>query len=163
MDRSMRHCHLLHSLLVTVLVAIVTGCGGGGGNNQSIDDISRNRLVWKSRAVSDYSFTFSKNAFVPPSDRGPVRITVRGGAVASIAPVETGQTINPEAFAAYNTIDKLFDTLETARDRKPALQQQKFNATFGYPESAYIDYSTQIADEEFGFEVTNFIPTAAIE
>lgn len=159
----MTHCHIARPLIAMVMVATVAGCGGGGSSKQSIDGITRNRLLWKSRAISDYSFTFSKNAFVPPSDRGPVRITVRNGAMASIDPVEAGQTINPESFASYNTIDKLFDTLETARDRKPALQQQTFNATFGYPESAYIDYSTQIADEEFGFAVTDFTPAATVE
>jgi hypothetical protein len=41
-------------------------------------------------------------------------------------------------------------------DRKPVKQTLNFNPTYGYPTSVFFDFSEMIADEEIGYEITNF-------
>jgi hypothetical protein len=139
------------------------GCGGGGDDapeSATRAAIRRNRQTWQSRNISSYRYTLRVNAFVPAEARGPVRIEVRDGVPVSARYLSDGEVARPELFASSNTINKLFDRLESAAEANVVRQDQTFDPANGYPISAYIDYDLRLADDEYGFDVTDFAPIA---
>lgn len=62
--------------------------------------------------------------------RGPVRIVVRDGAIASVVMVETGATVDP---TIWFTIDGLFDLIREQGETLPTRLEVEYDATFGYP------------------------------
>ena len=58
--------------------------------------------------------------------------------------------------ATFPTFDDLFDELAAAEASDPARFDVVFDPLKGYPVSASVDISFQIADEEFSFGITNF-------
>lgn len=157
----MRALKSIGSVSSLVSCLFVVGCGGGGDDapeSATRAAIRRNRQTWQSRNLSSYQYTLRVNAFVPAEARGPVRIEVRDGVPVSARYLSTGETTNPEIFASSNTINKLFDRLESAAERNAVRQEQTFDPADGYPVTAYIDYDIRLADEEYGFDVTDFAP-----
>lgn len=151
------HCFPLVMFLGGLIAA---GCGGGGHEpeNATRAAIRQNRQMWQSRNVSSYRYTLRVSAFIPSEARGPVRIEVRDGVPVSIQDLSGAAIANPELFASCNTINKLFNRLEVAADEKAARQEQTFDSANGYPVSVYIDYDLRLADEEYGFSVSDFVP-----
>lgn len=156
-------------ILLNFLVALAAACSfclfaagcGSGDNQEESENITRatirsNRELWRSRNLSTYRYTLRINAFLPPDARGPVVINVRDGVAVSVRPASSDTPFDPASFESVNTIDKLFDRLESAADRNAAQQNHVFDPENGHPSSAYIDYDFGLADEEFGFTVTDF-------
>ena len=50
-------------------------------------------------------------------------------------------------------MDELFDLLSDAITRRAVQIDVKYHPQLGYPTEFYIDYSTNISDEEFGYHV----------
>lgn len=148
----------LAALLLGVFVA---GCGGGSYSppgSGTRGEVRRNRQLWQSRNTGSYRYTLQVNAFLPVEARGPVSIEVRDGVPVSVRSLSDDVIILPEQFANSNTIDKLFDRLESAADSGADTQDYRFDSAGGYPVSAYIDYDLRLADEEYGFTVTDYSP-----
>jgi hypothetical protein len=106
---------------------------------------------WSSLGLSDYDYVFSRSCFCAPDFREPVRITVRGGQVAAVTSVATGQ---PRPTEGYPTVDDLFATLQEALDGDAALVRVTYDPALAYPTSFYIDRDFHIADEEYAVEAT---------
>lgn len=146
-------------IMVCLSCLFMMGCGGGNEpENKTRATIRQNRQLWQSRNLSSYRYTLRINAFVPSSARGPVRIEVRNGVPVSVESIPGEEPMTPELFESCNTIGKLFDKLEQASGEGAVRLDQAFESTNGYPISAYIDYDYAIADEEYGFIVTDFAP-----
>ncbi|MBC7808373.1 MAG: hypothetical protein H7145_19745 [Akkermansiaceae bacterium] len=147
-------------LAVISLGLFVAGCGGGDDSSDSGTRgvVSRNRELWESRNTGSYRYTLLVNAFLPTEARGPVSIEVRDGVTVAVRPLSDDVPISPEQFANSNTIDKLFDRLESAADSGADRQDHQFDPVGGYPVSAFIDYDVRLADEEYGFTVTDYEP-----
>jgi len=46
--------------------------------------------------------------------------------------------------------------IKTNVDKNPYQKTLNFNSTYGYPTNVFFDFSQQMADDEIGYEVTNF-------
>jgi hypothetical protein len=67
-----------------------------------------------------------------------------------------GPSTVPE-LQALPTIEDLFLWLEAAVNSDPEVYEVEFDPSRGFPTSANVDISLQIADEEFFFEVENVV------
>ena len=81
-------------------------------------------------------------------------VTVENNQVVSAVPIDTNFFEPPQA----RTIDDWFARLKQLIDQKPKLIEVTYNAVYGYTESAYIDLSFMIADEEEGWSILDFQP-----
>ncbi|MBD2205832.1 hypothetical protein H6G33_27020 [Calothrix sp. FACHB-1219] len=116
-----------------------------------------NRRLWEKQNILNYRYTFSNGCFCIPDARGPVVIEVRNGKTRSITSVETGLPVtNPEFFANYNTIPKLFNVIQDAIARQAFNLDVNYSARYGHPTQINIDYNAQIADEELYLTIDNF-------
>lgn len=108
---------------------------------------------WADAGPDAYRMTLQRSCFCPPDWRGPFRVTVRDGAVVEATyegePIDVERVITAEAL-----ISLLRDAYTEGAERVDAA----YDPEFGYPTQLYIDYSAQIADEEVGYEVSQFEP-----
>jgi hypothetical protein len=77
----------------------------------------------------------------------PVTIMVQNGVA----------TDAPEYLKAYDTVEKLLDTLETALESKAEQVDMDLTGD-GWPSSFYIDSSKILADDEYSVMVTDLTP-----
>ena len=84
---------------------------------------------------------------------GPNQIVVKNGKIFTV----NGAPYNKEErYGVMYTIPELLQVIKANIDRKPVKQTLNFNPTYGYPTSVFFDFSEMIADEEIGYEITNF-------
>ena len=84
---------------------------------------------------------------------GPHKFVVKNGKITTV----NGAPYNAaERYGVMYTIPELLQVIKANVDKNPAKKVLNFNATYGYPTSVFFDFSEMIADEEIGYEVTNF-------
>ena len=115
-------------------------------------DLLRHQGRWERRRVANYVYTGAWNCFCPTDYIADAAVTVRGGAVVSVASADPAvpNIPDPERFVP---VKALFILLQTAIDEGAARIDVTYNEEFGYPEQFFVDYHENIADEERGFVI----------
>lgn len=116
------------------------------------------QALWESQDIDSYRYTLQLGCFCPPEVREPVVIEVINGETASITYAADGTAANPEWFDNYDTVDKLFNVINTAEAQNPARSDITYDETYGVPLSVSIDISEMMADEEIYITVSDFEP-----
>ena len=113
-------------------------------------DLLRHQGRWERSRVANYVYTGAWNCFCPREYTANAEVTVRGGAVVSVASADPAvpNIPDPERFVS---VKALFAVLQSAIDENAARIDVTYNAQFGYPEQFFIDYHEMMADEERGF------------
>ncbi len=120
---------------------------------QPLDDATTNLNLWNEKKIENYSFSFKRICFCPLEYVGPNQIVVKNGKIFIV----NGAPYNKEErYGVMYTIPELLQVIKENIDRKPVKQTLNFNPTYGYPTSVFFDFSEMIADEEIGYEITNF-------
>lgn len=115
-------------------------------------NLLRHQGRWERRRVANYVYTGAWNCFCPISYTANAEVTVRGGAVVSVASADPAvpNIPQPERFVP---IKALFAVLQSALDENAARIDVTYNEEFGYPEQFFVDYHANMADEERGFVI----------
>jgi hypothetical protein len=120
---------------------------------QPLDDVTVNLNLWNEKKIENYSFSFKRVCFCPLEYVGPNQIVVINGKISTV----NGAPYNKaERYGVIYTIPELLQVIKENIDKKPVKQTLNFNPTYGYPTSVFFDFSEMIADEEIGYEITNF-------
>jgi hypothetical protein len=85
------------------------------------------------------------------------RVRVVDDRVTDVYLVDSDAPAPPETWDMYDTVDGLFDRLARDLGRGPATFDVAYDETLGYPASAAVDISEQIADEEYSFTATDLV------
>jgi len=142
------------SIACLILAVLVTGTACSDPVSPEAEAFAQARARWNAAAISDYSFRYEQFCFCPVN--GPIDILVVADSIAAATVVETGEPApHPSGYA---TIDGLFDRLQSALDEDPVQFDVTYDPSFGFPASASVDISQQIADEEYSFTVQAFDP-----
>ena len=129
-------------------------------------ELDRHRALWEASGADDYSYVLTPICFCPQYLLDPVRISVLGGFVASVAYSESGKAPEHDGYGRYVSIDDLFDTIQEAIDRKAAQITVTYDPEVGYPTDARLDYDARMADEEYRFTASDYSargPSAELE
>jgi hypothetical protein len=120
---------------------------------QPLDDATTNLNLWNEKKIENYSFSFKRVCYCTLEYVGPNQIVVKNGKISTV----NGAPYNKEErYGVMYTIPELLQVIKANIDRKPVKQTLNFNPTYGYPTSVFFDFSEMIADEEIGYEITNF-------
>ena len=119
-------------------------------------ELDRHRALWEANRAGDYSYVLTPICFCPQYLLDPVRISVLGGLVASVAYAESGKAPEHDGYGRYVSIDDLFDTIQKAIDRKAAEVAVTYDPSTGYPTEARLDYDARMADEEYRFTASGY-------
>lgn len=155
-DSKARQKFIIKKFLVLIAFALAFLILAVSCNTTIPDDFTSSERLWDSKNMADYNFTLERHCFCPQDRRGPVMIHVRDGIVFSVVYADTGLAANPDFFADADTLDDLFGKVRDAYVNKAERIDVTYDPDFGYPATIYIDVSTQIADEEQGYTVTDF-------
>jgi len=134
---------------ILLVVLLLFSCIKPGEN----DDLSTNRSKWNRLNIVNYEFTLTINCFCPQERVGPHLIKVINNEIITVnnLPYDPGTT------GELMTIDELFDFIAKSINSNPYKKTIEYNSTFGYPQSVWFDFDKTMADEEIGYQVTNFI------
>ena len=115
-------------------------------------DLLRHQGRWERRRVANYVYTGAWNCFCPIDYIADAEVTVRAGAVVSVASADPAvlSIPDPERFVP---VKALFILLQIAIDEGAARIDVTYNEEFGYPEQFFVDYHENMADEERGFVI----------
>jgi hypothetical protein len=139
------------------LLSLVIGswsCDATGPEGPVLE-LTRAKTIWNANAIANYEYVVANNCFCGMGGV-PVRIVVQNGAIQSVTVVSTGQPVPPLIAASYHSIDGLFRVIDDAIRRDAAQIMASYSPTVGFPSAVFIDYSKNVADEEFGFEISSF-------
>jgi len=120
---------------------------------EPLDDATANLNLWNEKKVENYSFSFKRICFCPVEYVGPQQVVVQNGKVVTVNGAAYNSSLR---YGVIPTIPELLLTIKSHIDKKPIRQTLNFNPTYGYPTSVFFDFSEMMADDELGYEVTNF-------
>lgn len=118
--------------------------------------LSENQAKWQQYASGDYAYTFSLGCFC--AYRGPALVVYAGGELSSIVGID-GTPVPVYAASQFSQsakIENLFQELARAYEDGAEVINVIYHPQYGYPESLYIDWSSQLADDETQYSITDF-------
>ena len=118
------------------------------------DKLLLNQKKWIGNNIASYEFTLKVNCFCLPARVGPHIIKVADDKIVSVnnSPYDITKT------GELMTINQLFEFIKTSIAKNPFSNTIEYNPSYGYPQNVYFDFNQQIADEEIGYQITNFKP-----
>lgn len=141
--------------LPLALVVVVYGCSSPFGPDE-VRALASARERWAGRAFADYIFDTRHGCFCPPELVGPVRVTVRQGAIVGATLLETGEATTP---GNWYTIDQLFELIPTFAEEEGVDDVAvEYDPTFGYPASVEVRFEEGILDAGSSYTVTALGP-----
>lgn len=116
-------------------------------------DLTAPRMRWEENEPAAYAYTVSRHCFCAG---GPVHVVADRDSVVS-AVAEPGRGL-PEILPDIQiySMDSLFAEVQSASARDAHSRRLSFDATYGFPDSVAIDFSAQMADEEYSLVITDF-------
>jgi hypothetical protein len=161
----MKISKLIGALGIGVIAVLAIACGSDNTSSDStataapggvtpVSQLEESLALWNSVEHQNYDFVTNWQCFCLPEYRASVDLSVRGGEITSGEYSSNSELTTPVDLTRYETIDGLFDLIADAIEQDAHNIQVSYNLEQGYPESAFIDYSEMIADEERGFVIT---------
>lgn len=119
------------------------------------------RLLWEANNVYSYSYDLQVVCFCPTDLTRPVRVVVQDDETVSVEYLdseESKEVVPAGLFDEFDTINDLFDNIEEGVVNNAASVDADYDPTYGYPADVLIDEVVELADEEIGWTVENFVP-----
>src|SRR5215213_3079279 len=133
----------LRSRLMATLAVAGLGCSAPFSPGE-LFELGKARQRWDARGFPDYTFETQHGCFCLPEDVGPVRITVRQGAITEATMVETGEPVSP---GRWYTIEQFFDRIPSfAGSDNVDDVVVEYDPVLGYPASVSVRFEEGILD-----------------
>ena len=144
--------HRLPLILGLALLSSCTDLGTAPDHGLSADysGIADPATRWEAYAIEDYSLLQSRTCFCVDGGK-QVLVTVRSGNISSVVDPADGSILAADRRGAFMTIPGLFALVKSIDTTKVASLQVSYDPRYGYPLRVFVDPSSQIADEEYGF------------
>jgi hypothetical protein len=114
------------------------------------------RAQWEQRPFANYTFEALHGCFCLPEQVGPVRITVREGAIVSVSLLETEEPVDP---AHWFTIEQLYERIPSwAKYDGVEEVSVEYDPILGFPSRVVVQADEGIADAGDTYIVSNVGP-----
>jgi hypothetical protein len=134
-------------------VLALAACSAG---NQT--EIERNQEKWRDANISHYRYNLNISCFCVFTQDMPLLIEVMDGKIVSME-YQNGNEIdatNRELFERYATIDRIFSELEADLAGAADEVTVTYDATYGFPTQATIDFVKEATDDELYLTISDF-------
>jgi hypothetical protein len=118
-------------------------------------DLDTNRLLWDQAGIVDYDYQFARSCYCQISYITPGIVSVRDGAITSVVSVLDASPLNA---SPYLTMNGLFDKLQSAILLNAVVIDVNYDQSYGLPLHIYIDYFSEIIDDETSYTASSFSP-----
>lgn len=115
--------------------------------------LDENMALWQQSGLTHYQYMYQRSCLCLPQQ---VITMVSGGEITEAYFVSSGEALTAEQMADLLDIEALFAIIQNAIDRDVAELNVTYNNDYGYPETSYIDYYSQILDDEITHRVMEF-------
>lgn len=142
-------------IFMALALAACSAVAGAAGNQSEID---QNKEKWLDANISHYRYHVTLSCFCAFNEDMPLIIEVQDGEVVSME-LQSGKEIDPnllELFNKYATIDRIFAELEADLNGAADKVTIEYDATYGFPTKADIDFIENAIDDELYLTVSNF-------
>ena len=108
--------------------------------------------LWKEKNISSYEMTMKISCNCIQGRVGPHHIVVENDIIKTVndLPYDSTKT------GPIQTINQLFEFIQVGLAANPYQHSLDYNAQYNYPQKIFFDFSEQIADDEVGYEITEF-------
>jgi Family of unknown function (DUF6174) len=121
-------------------------------------ELDANLALWLDAGIDDYDYVMQRSCFCSPEFTQPGRVRVRDGTIDSVADPDDRTPLDP---AGYLTLLDLFGVVQQAIDAEADGLAVTYDATRGFPASVWVDFDELIADDEYEYTATEFVPEPA--
>lgn len=120
-------------------------------------EIERNRRLWRDSGIVNYRMTVDvqKTGHATPMGKFIIEVRDRKAVSIKLASDPTRDAMS-ERFSRYDTIDDIFDIIETAGVMRPDKMDIEYDAKLGYPKKLNLDPDASAMDDELFFQVLQF-------
>ena len=144
----------MRNLIFLSILICLNGCVKSNPDLTQIikGDPASQLALWKKKGISNYEMTMKISCYCIQGRVGPHHIVVENDKIKTVnnLPYDSTKT------GPILTINELFDFIIISLAKNPYQHSLDYNAIFHYPKYIYFDFSQQIADEEVGYEITDF-------
>lgn len=134
-----------HRLGFVTLLASVAACHDATGlDSRFVSAHAR----WNAHAPASYELTVAHNCFCPEEATGPVRVSVRNGAVVSRRYVRTGVDVPASYVERFPDVEGLFSAILAAHARHASTVDVRYDDALGFPTRIDIDNIRDAVDDE---------------
>jgi hypothetical protein len=145
--------------LLALPFVLLAACADDPSPEQT--ELESHREQFTQTMQGSYKFTWRKSCECTTEWTQPIRITVQQGSIISAIAVETNQPVSAALLADLKTIEGVFDLVQEAYNENAHSISVTYDPTTAFPASIGIDYSEQIADEEFSLQISDVVEFAA--
>lgn len=142
--------------VATLLLAGSSACSSADSLGPPVDALALVEASrrWEAVAPASYAYTLERYCFCLFD--GPLRVTVRDGAVESAQAIRTGAMLTGVQLGGVPTIPDVFAALAYAVDLPAALFSARYDPTWGFPVEASIDHWARAVDDEISYRLSAF-------
>jgi hypothetical protein len=137
-----------------LLLFTVNGCGDDPLSPE-VEALAGARARWEATGYTDYTYLYRLSCFCPPQLLETARVSVSDGQITAVYLLDSDAPAPPDSYNLYSTIEGLFERLAESLAADPVVFEVTYDGAAGYPTSAQIDISEQIADEEYAFTASD--------
>lgn len=148
----------MRTLLFIFMALALAACSAVAGASGNQSEIEQNKEKWQDANISHYRYHLTLSCFCAFNEDMPLIIEVQDGEVVSME-FQSGKEIDPnllELFEKYATIDRIFAELEADLNGAADKVTIEYDATYGFPTRADIDFVEEAIDDELYLTVSNF-------
>jgi len=118
---------------------------------------SREGNPWRTTRPEAFAFTYTRHCFCPQDYVGPFLVTVHGDSVTSVRRVtHEGDTVALTGNLQSYHIDSIWYDVAVRLTRAHSSADVRYDTTYGFPDSLYIDQIQDAIDDEYGITIKNF-------
>lgn len=115
-------------------------------------ELERNCNLWQESKINNYKMILKLGGSGLYSPGGSIEIIIRNGEAVSIKTFEKparNPTVESYKRFGNNTIEMMFEKIESAEKQKADKLEVKYDTKFGYPKEINIDLSSAYDDESY--------------
>ena len=113
------------------------------------------KAAWAAGQKSSYIIDQAWSCECIQTQHGDVRITVQENRITRVIRLADGQPVPENQWQLFDTVDELFAQAEGFQTQIPFWSEVQYDPEHGYPTVLTVDYSAQIADDEFSVRTGN--------
>lgn len=142
-----------------VIAGSTVACDTTGPDVQSQlrTQLRAHEAVWSENGAASYSVQVTRRCLC--EDPYDVELEIVDGQIVSGTHVFSGDPLSEAELAEQLTLPDLFDLVEDALDRRVPSVSVSYNATFGFVQYLYIDYTEGPTSDDVEYVVEEYTPT----
>ncbi|MEP6779070.1 MAG: DUF6174 domain-containing protein [Gemmatimonadaceae bacterium] len=139
--------------LIFCALALASGCGDDDVTSPGLNELNKAVALWS--AVGGVNYTMDQQVACFCAFIDTYHVAVEGNSITNVVKDGSTTTVPVSQRPPFLTVNQLFNRIRTLIATKGAIVTVTYDAGSGYPKSAYLDPSPNVADDEVTYSTAN--------